>query len=189
MPKKGLTMRQIRELLRLKFGDEKLSDRTIALQLGVARSTVQDYVARITAAGLIWPLPEDVTDTMLNERLFGRPSTQTGLRRRVEPDWAALVREMKRPSVDLQILWGEYRGIHPEGYGYSRFCDLYREFERRLTPTMRQQHVAGDKVFVDYSGKTINIIDPSTGEVKSAVPMCACSPISARCLGWWCPTT
>jgi transposase len=168
MPKKGLTMRQIRELLRLKFGDEKLSDRTIALQLGVARSTVQDYVARITAAGLIWPLPEDVTDSMLNERLFGRPSTQTGLRRRVEPDWAALVREMKRPSVDLQILWGEYRGIHPEGYGYSRFCDLYREFERRLTPTMRQQHVAGDKVFVDYSGKTINIIDPSTGEVKSA---------------------
>ena len=168
MPKKGLTMRQIRELLRLKFGDGKLSDRAIALQLGVARSTIQDYVARISAAGLTWPLPDDLTDTLLNERLFGRPSTQTGLRRRVEPDWAALVREMKRPSVDLQILWGEYRGIHPGGYGYSRFCELYREFERRLTPTMRQQHTAGDKVFVDYSGKTISIIDPATGEVTAA---------------------
>lgn len=107
MQKKGLTMRQIRELMRLKFGDEKLSDRAIALRLGVARSTVQDYIARISAANLPWPLADDITDAVLNERLFGRPSTQTGLRRRVEPDWAAMVREMKRQSVNLQILWDE----------------------------------------------------------------------------------
>ena len=168
MPKKGLTMRQIRELMRLKFGDEKLSDRAIALRLGVARSTVQDYIARISAADLRWPLADDNTDAVLNERLFGRPSTQTGLRRRVEPDWATMVREMKRQSVNLQILWDEYRQIHPEGYGYSRFCELYREYERRLSPTMRQSHVAGDKVFVDYSGKKIDIIDPATGEVMLA---------------------
>ena len=168
MPKQRLTMRQIRELLRLKFGDSKLSERAIALQLGVARSTVQDYVARISAAGLTWPLPDDLTDAVLNERLFGRPSTQTGLRRRIEPDWAGLAREMKRDGVNLLILWDEYRAVHPEGYGYSRFCELYREFERKLSPTMRQHHAAGDKVFVDFSGKTVPIVDPATGEVKAA---------------------
>ncbi len=107
MPKKRLTMRQIRELLRLKFGDSRLSERAIAVQLGVARSTIQDYVTRISAAGLTWPLPDDLTDAILNERLFGRPSTQTGLRRRAEPDWAALAREMKRDGVNLLMLWEE----------------------------------------------------------------------------------
>lgn len=168
MPKKGLTMRQIRELLRLKYGDGKLSDRAIAVQLGVARSTIQDYVARVDAAGLRWPLAEDLSDAVLEQRLFGRPSTQTGLRRRVEPDWAALARELKRPGVTILILWEEYRAIHPGGYGYSRFCELYGVFERRLAPTMRQHHVAGDKVFVDYSGKKISIVDPATGEVITA---------------------
>jgi len=168
MAKKRLTMRQIREVLRLKYGDSPVSDRAIAVQLGVARSTVQDYLVRVSGAGLTWPLPEDLTDAVLEQRLFGRPSTQTGLRRRVEPDWAALARELKRPAVTLLILWDEYRAAHPDGYGYSRFCDLYREFERKLTPTMRQQHVAGDKVFVDYSGKRISIADPVTGEVKTA---------------------
>ena len=168
MPKKRLTMRQIRELLRLKYGESKLSDRAIAQQLGVARSTIQDYLARIGAAGLTWPLPDELCDAALDQRLFGRPSTQTGLRRRVEPDWAALARELKRPGVTLQVLWEEYRAIHPGGYGYSRFCDLFRQFELRLSPTMRQHHVAGDKLFVDYSGKKIDIVDPKTGEVTAA---------------------
>ncbi|MDA8250597.1 MAG: IS21 family transposase [Rhodospirillales bacterium] len=161
-------MRQIREVLRLKFGEAKLSERAIALQLGVARSTIQDYMARISAAGLTWPLPDELTDAVLSERLFGRPSTQTGLRRRVEPDWAALARETKRDGVNLLILWEEYRAAHPGGYGYSRFCELFREFERKLSPTMRQHHVAGDKVFVDFSGKTVPIVDPATGEARSA---------------------
>ncbi|MEI7609214.1 MAG: hypothetical protein WCJ64_17685 [Rhodospirillaceae bacterium] len=86
MLKKRLTMRQIRELMRLKFGGDARSDRAIALQLGFARSTVQDYLTRISTAGLTWPLPDDLTDATLDERLFGRPTTQTGLRRRVEPD-------------------------------------------------------------------------------------------------------
>jgi len=121
MPKKRLTMRRIRELLRLKYGDSKLSDRAIAMQLGVARSTVQDYLARIAAARLSWPLPEELCDEALDRRLFGRPSTQTGLRRRVEPDWAKLARELKRPGVTLQILWEEYQGGQPGHYGYSRY--------------------------------------------------------------------
>ncbi|GLR77611.1 IS21 family transposase (plasmid) [Azospirillum oryzae] len=168
MSKKRLTMRQIRELLRLKHDPRKLSDRAIALQLGVARSTIQDYMARITGAGLDWPLPEDLTDAVLEERLFGRPDTQTGIRRRVEPDWPTVARELKRPGVHLLMLWEEYRQVHPDGYGYSRFCDLYREFERKLAPTMRQHHVAGERVFVDFSGKTIPIIDPLSGEVRTA---------------------
>ena len=91
-----------------------------------------------------------------------------GQRRRVEPDWAALARELKRPGVTMMILWEEYREVHPEGYGYSRFCDLLRGFERRLTPVMRQHHVAGEKAFVDYSGKRIGIADPRTGEIREA---------------------
>ena len=86
----------------------------------------------------------------------------------MEPDWAALVREMKRQGVTLTVLWEEYNAAHAGGYGYSRFCELYREFEHRLSPTMRQHHVAGDKVFVDYSGKTVPIVDRLTGEIAPA---------------------
>src|SRR5262249_40253647 len=72
------------------------------------------------------------------------------------------------PGVNLVVLWEEYRSGHPDGYGYSRFCDLFREFEQRLSPVMRQTHVAGDKVFVDYSGKKLAIADPATGELREA---------------------
>jgi transposase len=75
---------------------------------------------------------------------------------------------MERPGVNLLVLWEEYRALHPQGYAYSRFCQLFREFERRLSPTMRQQHVAGQKGFVDYSGKRVPIVDPLTGEVRTA---------------------
>lgn len=113
-------------------------------------------------------MPDDLTDAVLEQRLFGRPDSQTGLRRRTEPDWAAVARELKRPGVTLLILWEEYRQVHAAGYGYSRFCDLFREFERKLAPTMRQHHAAGDKLFVDFSGKKIAVIDPATGEIRSA---------------------
>jgi transposase len=86
-----------------------------------------------------------------------------GVRRRVEPDWSSLAREANRPGVNLLVLWEEYREVHPDGYAYSRFCYLFREFERRLSPVMRQHHVAGDKLFVDYSGKKVPIVDPDTG--------------------------
>lgn len=97
-------------------------------------------------------------------KLFVRAGGKQGQRRCPEPDWATLVVEMRKPAVTLQILWEEYRAVHPGGYGYSRFCELYRGFEGRLSPTMRQEHVAGDKIFVDYSGKEIAIADPRTRE-------------------------
>ena len=145
-----------------------MSAREIGRRLGVARSTVQDNLKRAAAAGLAWPLADNVTDDALELRLFGRAGVETGQRRRIEPDWAALARELKRPGVTMMILWEEYREINQEGYGYSRFCDLLRGFERRLSPVMRQHHVAGEKAFVDYSGKRIAIVDPTTGEVHEA---------------------
>ncbi len=164
--KRELTMRQIRQLLRL--AHDGVSAREIGRMVGAARSTVQDNLKRAAAAGLSWPLPGELTDAALQERLFSRAGVKQGIRRRPEADWAALVCELKRPGVNLQLLWEEYRGQYPDGYGYSRFCDLFREFEKRLSPVMRQDHVAGDKVFVDYSGKKISIIERDTGVVHEA---------------------
>ncbi|MHC2643623.1 transposase [Bradyrhizobium liaoningense] len=121
-----------------------------------------------STAGLAWPLAGDLTDAVLEQRLFAHAGVRRGFRRRREPDWASLACELKRPGVNLMVLWEEYRAVHPEGYGYSRFCDLFREFDRRLSPTMRQDHPAGDKVFVDYSGKKIMIVDRETGVVRDA---------------------
>jgi len=167
MPTERLSMRRIRQVLQLHFGAHA-SARVIAHEVGVGRSTVQDYVARAASAKLGWPLPADLTDAALEQLLFPATTAPPGVRRHPEPDWAALVREMKRPGVSLMILWEEYQGAHPQGYGYSRFCELYRAFERRLSPTMRQTHVAGQKAFVDYSGKKIPITDRLTGEIRRA---------------------
>jgi transposase len=164
--KRELTMRQIRYTLKL--ASEGVSARQIARLLGVARSTVQDNLKRAQGAGLVWPLPADLTDAVLEARLFTRSSGQQGARRRAEPVWGEMVRELKRPGVNLMVLWEEYRAAHPQGYGYSRFCALYRAFEARLSPVMRQEHRAGDKVFVDYSGKRLPITDPTTGQVREA---------------------
>ncbi len=167
MPTERLSMRRIRQVLQLHFG-ARSSARVIAGTVGIGRSTVQDYLARAAAAGLVWPLPAELTDEALEQLLFPAPSNRPGARRFVEPDWSVLVREMKRPGVNLSVLFDEYRGSHREGYAYSRFCELYRAFERRLSPTMRQTHVAGDKAFVDYSGKRVPIVDPLSGEVRMA---------------------
>ena len=165
MPTQRLSMRRIKQLLSMRFS-AGASTREIARELGVAPSTVREYLSR--AAGIIWPLAADVTDDNLMARLFGNAGVRAGARFHAEPDWAALARELKRPGVNLLVLWEEYRAIHPEGYAYSRFCQLFREFERRLSPTMRQQHAAGHKAFVDYSGKLVPIIDPVTGVVSTA---------------------
>ena len=167
MPTERLSMRRIRQVLQLHFGAQA-SARVIAREVGVGRSTVQDYLARAGAAGLGWPLAPDLTDAAIEQRLFPAPSCKSGARRYPEPDWGALAREMKRPGVSLTILWEEYAAVHPQGYGYSRFCELFRAFERRLSPTMRQTHVAGHKAFVDYSGKKVPIVDPLTGAVRLA---------------------
>jgi transposase len=135
----------------------------------VARSTVQLCLDRTAAAGLSWPLPATLTDQALEAMLFAPlGGSRPGARHKAEPDWTAIHQELRRPGVTLLLLWQEYRAIHPGGYGYSRWCELYRSWESRLSPTMRQAHPAGERLFVDYAGHTVEVVDGSTGELRSA---------------------
>jgi len=124
-------------------------------------------------AGLTWPLPEDLSDDALEQRLYP-PSTIKDEQRPLA-NWAEIHRELKRPGVTLQLLWQEYREQHPVGYAYSRFCDLHRAWEKRVSPTMRQTHIAGERLFVDYAGTKLQVIDSTTGEISR--PSC-----SSQCL-------
>ncbi len=168
MPTERIAMRRVREILRLRL-DAGLSSQEAAGRMGVARSTLREMQRRFDRSGLPWPLPLDLTDADLESRLYGGAGTKQGHRRRVEPDWATLNRELKRKHVTLQILWDEYIDANPDGYRYSRFCELYRGWEARLPVTMRQTHLGGDKLFVDYAGDTVPvIIDRRTGETRAA---------------------
>jgi transposase len=168
MPTERIAMRRVREMLRLIL-DAGLSASEAARRMGVARSTLREAVQRFGRSGLTWPLPLDLMDADLETRLYGEAGTKQGHRRRAEPDWAALNREMKRKHVTLQILWDEYIEARPDGYRYSRFCDLYRGWEARLPVTMRQTHLGGDKLFVDYAGDTVPVIvDRRSGETRAA---------------------
>jgi transposase len=161
-------MRRVREILRLKF-ECGSSDRAIAVAVSVARSTVQLCVARFAAAGLSWPLPATLTEQGLEALLFAPlGGSHPGKRLKAEPDWAVVHRELRGPSVTLLLLWEEYRTAHKGGYGYSRWCELYRSWEARLSPTMRQVHPAGERLFVDYAGQTVEVADGNTGEVRKA---------------------
>jgi transposase len=158
-------MRKIGDVLRLHAGG--LSKRRIAVSLNIGRTAVGDYISRAHRAGLSWPLPEDLSEGDL-ERLLFPPPTMVSSDRRPFPDWSVLHRELKRPGVTLSLLWEEYRAVHHDGYGYSQFCALYRAWKGELAPTMRQTHVAGEKMFVDYAGATMEVIDGLTGEIRTA---------------------
>jgi len=166
MPAERMSMRNVREVLRLKFVC-KVSDRQISRSIGIARATVGEYLRRAAAAGIIWPLPEGLSDAALESLLFPTPLA-LAVGQRLQPDWAVVHQEMARRSVTLQLLWEEYRSGAPDGYCYSHFCERYREWTGRQQPTMRQRHVAGEKMFVDYAGQTVDVVDPETGEVQAA---------------------
>lgn len=164
-------MRHVRDVIRLRSAG--MSTREIARRVGTAPSTVRLTIHRFEAAGLSWPLSDDITDTELEARLFASAGaglgTRRGHRRQAEPDWAAVHRELRRKHVTLAILWEEYIAGEPGGYRYSRFCELYRAWEGRLSVTMRQSHAAGDKLFVDYAGDGVPVmIDRRTGERRAA---------------------
>jgi hypothetical protein len=144
----------------------RMSKRKIAASLGVSATAAGECIRRVRRACLGWPLPEGLTDEALECRLYPPPAV-AAKDRRPQPDWAVVHRELRRPGVTLQLLWEEHRAGYPDGYGYSRFCDLYRAFEVRLSPTMRQSHVAGERLFVDYAGTTLEAIDASTGCARS----------------------
>jgi len=165
MPGERLPMRKIRDVLRLHAGG--LSKRRIAVSLNIGATSAGEYLRRARRAGLGWPLPDDLSDEEL-ERLLFPPSRVVSADRRVSPGWPTVHRELRKSGVTLSLLWEEYRAAYPEGYGYSRFCDLYRAWKGKLTLTMRQAHVAGEKMFVDYAGPTMDVIDPETGEIHTA---------------------
>ncbi len=122
---------------------------------------------RAHRAGFSWPLPSGLSGEALEQRLFR--AAQTGRTKECpQPDWPVIHRDLRRAGVTLSLLWEEYRNVHPDGYGYSRFCELYRRWRGRLSPAMRQTHVAGEKMFVDYAGQTIEVMDGLTGEVHEA---------------------
>ena len=167
MPAERIAMRQVRDVLRLNAAG--VSGNEIARRVGVASSTVRLTLKRLAAAGVGWPLPAETTDAALEAQLFTAVGTKQGHRRRIEPNWAALHRELKHKHVTLQILWDEYIEQNPEGYRYSRFCELYRGWASRISVTMRQTHAGGDKLFVDYAGDTVPvIIDRLTGKTRPA---------------------
>jgi transposase len=158
-----LLMRQVREVLRLKY-EQCLPHRAIARACGVGVGTVGAYCRRAQQAGLTWPPPAEWDDAQLEARLFQRVGDLVGVPRPL-PDMAGLHQELKRPGVTLQRLHLEYLAQHADGYRYSQFCRHYERWVRTLKPTMRQVHRAGEKAFVDFSGKRPGIIDPATGEL------------------------
>lgn len=166
MPGKRLSMRKIREVLRLKWG-AGLSGRTVAERCGIGRTTAREYVQRAVRAGLSWPLPAELTDAQLEQLLFPPASTVPGCERPL-PDWQEVHDDLRRKGVTLLLLWEEYKAAHPEGFQYSRFCDLYRAWNRKLPLWMRQDHRAGEKLYVDYTGMTTPVTDPKTGEARQA---------------------
>lgn len=159
-------MRTIRDVLRLRF-DAGLSERQTARSLGVPRTTVQDYTARFRASGLTWPIAAGLDDGALEQALFARVPVPPGTTRPL-PDWARLAQEKQRKGVTLMLLWQEYRQAEPSGYSYSQFAEHYRQWRQTIDPVMRQEHRAGERIFVDYAGVTVDIVDPTTGGVRAA---------------------
>lgn len=161
-----LPMRKIIDALRLRASG--LTLREIGASLGVGHTTIRDHLKRCDLAGLTWPLPDGASEAELERRLF-QPQGGETRRGLAPPDWPQVHRELRRKGVTLALVWEEYRAAHPDdGYGYSRFCELYRRWEGRLSPTMRQHHLAGERAFVDYAGDTLDVIDGATGEVRQA---------------------
>lgn len=166
MPTARMAMRKLREILRL-YHECKQSLRAIGTSCRVSPSTVSEYLARAKVAGLSWPLPAAMGDEGLEAQLF--PNEHNAARRcPAEPDWPAIHLELKKKHVTKMLVWQEYREQHSDGLQYSRFCERYRAWADGLCVTMRQSHRAGEKMFVDFSGDGIDIVDSRTGECKRA---------------------
>lgn len=163
MPTEKLSMRKIKEVLKLHY--ENVSNREIARRLNIGAGSVSRYLTRAKAAKLVWPLTDDWSSEKIYSVLF--PATNKNPSCSL-PDFGKVHKELKRKGVTLMLLWYEYQGQNPNGYSYSRYCELYRVFIGKLKPSMRITHRAGEKLFVDYSGLTVPWIDKITGEVHDA---------------------
>jgi transposase len=160
-------MRMLKEVLRLQ--SKGLSQHQIARSCSLSQSTVHEYVSAAQAAGVTWPLPENWGDSQIERALFPQRPVAVVWRKHPEPDWTHIHQDLQtHKDLTLQLVWLEGRESNPEGYGYSRFCDLYRRWLKKLDLVLRQDHRAGEKMFVDYAGSTIPIHDAQSGEVHPA---------------------
>jgi len=158
-------MNKIKEVLRLKHASN-LSLRQIARSLNLSVGVVSKYLQRANAAGLVWPLPDDLSDTALKAQLQPAPATVAD-EAFAEPDFSLMQDELKRKGMTRQLLWQEYAEANPGNhYSYSRFTVLFRRWRATQQLSMRQHHRAGEKLFVDYCGPTLNIVDPDSGELR-----------------------
>jgi transposase len=156
-------MRKFKEVLRLKF-DQDLSNRQIAKSCSISHATVGKYLNLAKQAEIDWPLPNDIDDSRLEQMLYETDSRPVS-DKPVMPPMEYLFQELKKKHVTLQLLWYEYKQGNPQGYQYSYFCELYQKWRKQLDISMRQEHLAGEKLFVDYAGQTVSIFDQVTGDV------------------------
>ena len=159
-------MSKLRHTLQLLHGGV-LSTRQIGAALGISKSTVSEIASYARVAGVDWALAQSLNDDELQARLYKPPVARES--RQLEPDHAHIHRELCRPGVTLQLLWEEYQQQHSgQAYKYSAFCEKYKAWARRLQRSMRQTHTGGDKLFVDYAGQTVPVVDADTGEIRPA---------------------
>lgn len=185
MPTPRVLMSKIRQALQL-LADSGLSARQVAAALGISKSTVSDIAMYARDAGVDWALARTLSDDELQARLYPPPRPRSSTRH--EPDYAALHQELKRPGVTLQLLWEEYRaGVGEAAYRYSAFCAKYRAWAKSLKRSMRQIHPGGERLFVDYAGQTVPVVDAGTGEIRRAqvfVAVLGASNYTYACATW-----
>ena len=166
MAQRRLSMRKTTEILRLKY-EVGLTNRQIARSCGVTHTTVSNYLERVEKAGLGWPLSGEMDDERLQAMLFPEPGKEIRSARPM-PDMEYIHKELRRKHVTRRLLWEEYRVEHPEGYSYTQYCERYRRWKAPLEVTLSQEHLAGEKTFIDWAGQTLTWTDPNTGEDRPA---------------------
>ncbi len=168
MPKQGMSLRMIKDVIRLKW-HAQLSHAQIATTLKISKGVVAKYVALATAAGLDWEAVQDWSEQQLSTALQPRsPGSQPV----VVPDWGRIHRELDRKGVTLMLLWQEYVAAHPEGrtWRYTQFCEHYKAFAGTLKRSMRQHRRAGEKLFIDFAGPTVPLRDGARAQVFVSPP-------------------
>lgn len=157
-------MRKFKEVLRLKY-DHQLTNRKIAKSCAISHVTVGKYLELAKQAGINWSLPDDIDDHQLEQRLYSNAPREAS-DKPVMPPMEYLYKELKKKHVTLQLLWYEYKQNNPDGYQYSYFCELYQRWRKHLDVSLRQEHLAGEKLFIDYAGQTVPIFNPVTGKIE-----------------------
>ena len=160
-------MRKIKEVLRLRHA-LNLDQRLIARSCSISVSTVHEYLKRAEAAGVGWPIPAEWNDTQLQTALF--PAAASPARSGKDTLDCAQIQSQLRDNrhVTLQLLWQEYREANPNGYRYSRYCEIFQSWRKKQNVVMRQQHTPGEKAFIDWAGATFPIYDRHSNAVRQA---------------------